>query len=694
MLCRNLLFSDNPDAILSDLDYTTVEPQKVALSGENVEFDAAVKVDGWIFQYNNGSTSEPPVTAIKDAQKESSAETIKSDLNIAKILSLAAVDAINPCALAVLTLVLIAIITYNPKKKEELNVDVYTDRGGQGRSVPGGEYNVGDTVNLYCSVNTAIDRLRLRIIKPDGSQLIIYDGSWSGGIFQTSGTAGYPLGERRVICEAWKKDEYGNDETRYIVKTVKKEKIKTKILLQLPPKVEGDYVVFNGKLVRDDTGRGLGGMIVTVYDKNFFGLSDIKLAEGITDDYGNFEIYWKAKRIRGDDVEIYLKFEGNDEYEPAIFPKKGYYLIRVYPEIKPFDFELGVLITNDVIVKGMPVEYFITVGTDFESDPLADMPTAKLEIIEVNPHVSTEAISLNPTEAQLLRIGLFRRVTAFVSVLKIDGRYLNAGEYKITIKATASEITKTTTIRLIVLDRTVFGVRKVIYNVFSKEVNPHYWITLGAVEYIMNANVDPTTYAKKAIKDIIDLIRDSLDPRSPSLITLNAFKWILSYFGSDISNLLSVLKKLAIGKMLLDSAKIEPETDIFKISNTLNKLPELIRDKPAEAKIQITSLLDEIDKWIQKIDTNYKESATKEAAKKILMQIKELLNYELQLTRTEKVGDITKDNVVDYKDLAILGADYGKSRDDPDFNPAADLNGDGIIDYKDLAVLGANYERS
>jgi len=41
-------------------------------------------------------------------------------LTVAKILSLAAVDAVNPCALAVLSLMLIAIITYNPKNKKNI----------------------------------------------------------------------------------------------------------------------------------------------------------------------------------------------------------------------------------------------------------------------------------------------------------------------------------------------------------------------------------------------------------------------------------------------------------------------------------------------------------------------------------------------------------------------------------------------
>lgn len=39
------------------------------------------------------------------------------ELTLTTVISLAAVDAINPCALAVLTMMLIAIITYNPKKR-------------------------------------------------------------------------------------------------------------------------------------------------------------------------------------------------------------------------------------------------------------------------------------------------------------------------------------------------------------------------------------------------------------------------------------------------------------------------------------------------------------------------------------------------------------------------------------------------
>ena len=47
-------------------------------------------------------------------------DDVDEDFTLAKIVSLAVVDAINPCALAVLTLMLVAILTYNPKKKRNV----------------------------------------------------------------------------------------------------------------------------------------------------------------------------------------------------------------------------------------------------------------------------------------------------------------------------------------------------------------------------------------------------------------------------------------------------------------------------------------------------------------------------------------------------------------------------------------------
>jgi len=58
---------------------------------------------------------------------------------------------------------------------------------------------------------------------------------------------------------------------------------------------------------------------------------------------------------------------------------------------------------------------------------------------------------------------------------------------------------------------------------------------------------------------------------------------------------------------------------------------------------------------------------------------------------TKLIGDINSDNMVDYRDLGMLGACYGLSIGNAGYNANADLNNDGIVNYKDLGMLGAHY---
>ncbi|MDP6077895.1 MAG: fibronectin type III domain-containing protein [Acidimicrobiales bacterium] len=54
-------------------------------------------------------------------------------------------------------------------------------------------------------------------------------------------------------------------------------------------------------------------------------------------------------------------------------------------------------------------------------------------------------------------------------------------------------------------------------------------------------------------------------------------------------------------------------------------------------------------------------------------------------------GDANDDDLVDFRDLAMLGAAYGMEEGDLAFDTRVDFNGDGVVDYRDLAMLGANY---
>jgi len=99
---NEVLFSQD---VLSSLpQYEVVEPEPVPLSGRYLYFERAVKVGGWLLEW----------------EQKTNEDRGNQTLTLAKIASLAAVDAVNPCALAVLTLILVSILTYDPKKKKNV----------------------------------------------------------------------------------------------------------------------------------------------------------------------------------------------------------------------------------------------------------------------------------------------------------------------------------------------------------------------------------------------------------------------------------------------------------------------------------------------------------------------------------------------------------------------------------------------
>ena len=146
---KKLLTADDITSALKDLNYVVINPEPAPLSGREVKFKHAIQLNGWIFEWNEERTIVPsspsptnsPVitktpapTPVPSSPVNTSAVTkVTKMLNgsnsaiepkvvftLPKIVGLAAVDAINPCALAVLTLMLIAILTYNPKSKRNV----------------------------------------------------------------------------------------------------------------------------------------------------------------------------------------------------------------------------------------------------------------------------------------------------------------------------------------------------------------------------------------------------------------------------------------------------------------------------------------------------------------------------------------------------------------------------------------------
>lgn len=106
--------------ITSEENLTFLTPQPVPLSGSKVEFDNAVELNGWILQWKNSDEIINNTQESNNTINNNQEDSMVRNIGLWKVISLAAVDAINPCALAVLSMMLIAIVTYNPKNKKKL----------------------------------------------------------------------------------------------------------------------------------------------------------------------------------------------------------------------------------------------------------------------------------------------------------------------------------------------------------------------------------------------------------------------------------------------------------------------------------------------------------------------------------------------------------------------------------------------
>ncbi len=120
-LLKKSLFNEDLNKVFEGIEFKKIEPIRVAISEDYIEFDNAISIGNWIFQWNGPELEIlPSEEGTTTTTEETSLVEPELKLTLAKILSLAAVDAINPCALAVLSLMLIAILTYNPTKRRNV----------------------------------------------------------------------------------------------------------------------------------------------------------------------------------------------------------------------------------------------------------------------------------------------------------------------------------------------------------------------------------------------------------------------------------------------------------------------------------------------------------------------------------------------------------------------------------------------
>ena len=78
-------------------------------------------------------------------------------------------------------------------------------------------------------------------------------------------------------------------------------------------------VTFQGKLTNTDTGKGIGGAEIGIYEKDRSFMGNDLLVSGTTNKDGAFNIDWKAKQQDwwDDSVEVYARFAGTEKHKPS-----------------------------------------------------------------------------------------------------------------------------------------------------------------------------------------------------------------------------------------------------------------------------------------------------------------------------------------------------------------------------------------
>lgn len=97
--------------------------------------------------------------------------------------------------------------------------------------------------------------------------------------------------------------------------------VETKLELYNPPEniAKGNVVSLQGRLFATDTGKGIAGAKIHIYERDTSILGDDYLAYGTTKEDGSFSIDWKVRSLtwRKNTGNIYARFEGNKEAKPS-----------------------------------------------------------------------------------------------------------------------------------------------------------------------------------------------------------------------------------------------------------------------------------------------------------------------------------------------------------------------------------------
>jgi len=244
---------------------------------------------------------------------------------------------------------------YYVKKLESepsLAISVWTDKS---------EYNIGETVTIYYQTNKKCNT-KLTITKPDGGKVVYGPNEIPKCTRSKSPTAGYPIGKRTVVFEAWAGSE-SKKATCYfdVVEEAKEVKFRGKILADYQWISFHSFDVKIDKVLDDPTGNLQEGETVNVYGHRSgpAQVDDVTVGDEV-------EVFGEYRGYVGTYEQIFLSDWGessSDHYVKKIEEKPAPEIIKVtYPTTCV---EEGEYVTISVTVKnngGASSEGYISVS--------------------------------------------------------------------------------------------------------------------------------------------------------------------------------------------------------------------------------------------------------------------------------------------------------------------------------------------
>lgn len=115
MIKKFLLTQDINEAI-KGLDGKSIKSKSIEYPGGILKYEQAVTINGWLLEWDG------PALAGQTTDSQSQDSNVQKDqkISISKTVLLALADSVNPCAISVLALMLVAIATYNPGNRKQI----------------------------------------------------------------------------------------------------------------------------------------------------------------------------------------------------------------------------------------------------------------------------------------------------------------------------------------------------------------------------------------------------------------------------------------------------------------------------------------------------------------------------------------------------------------------------------------------